>query len=59
MVVSNKVYTFVLEIYNKYSFQYVRRSRESIGVYPDTHYSFLKRSWSMKDKYSFFGMLIR
>ena len=40
MVVSNKVYTFVLEIYN-------------------THYSFLKMSWSMKDKYSFFGMLIR
>ncbi len=59
MVVSNKVYTFVLEINNKYGFQCVRRSKKYSCVYPDTHNSFLKTSWSMKDKYSFFGMLIR
>lgn len=53
MVVSNKVYIFVFEIDDKYGFQCVRRSKKYSCVYPDIHNSFLKASWSMKDKYSF------
>ena len=53
MDVSNKVYTFVFEIDDKYGFQCVRRSKKYSCVYPDIHNSFLKASWSMKDKYSF------